>query len=201
MNNRLTRILHRWLDEHPLFKLSVLLAAATMDGDDETELLVPVEGAAGARLPLTIYNDVDDDCLFPRINPPKVPAVCVVADLPSPSKLRFGKGQVDYPGVAVAISYVERGEPDLKARRRADYVLNAIEDSLMAYNNTQVSDEPIMGDDQSNTWRTLGGPRAKGSVQLLEIVDTEQFRAKVGVHGVTMYGAVIATCKVVRKTV
>lgn len=199
MNNRFTRIMTRWLKSHPVYNLTAMCAAVQMDDGDETALALNA-----TRLPCAIYNDVDDDCMFPRHNPTTVPALGLVAQTAVPTPMRRFRGQLDYDAVEIGMSYMERDTPELAAKGRGDYVLQAATDSLLAFIEPKNANVQIPGDvlpnPNSDTWRSLGGFGKKGSVEVLDITNVEQFRIRLGVHGVTMFGALIVTCKLRRLT-
>jgi hypothetical protein len=198
MNTRFTRIITRWVNTHEDYGVRALLDAMIdtgLDGNDEDELAIGTD-----VLPVTIYNDVDDACMFPRYNPTVVPALALVAQVSTPSMVRRNRGQLDFDGVEIGLSYIERDQPELFSRRRGDYVLTAVSDSLLAFNEPKLSKVPIPADSNGDTWRTLGGEGAVGSVEVTEILKLEQFRVRMGVHNATMFGAVLATCRVRRLT-
>ncbi len=191
MNNRLTRIIDRWVDTHSVHGVAALLEDITMDGNDEDELEL-----RGEKLPVTVYNDVDDECMFPKADPTEVPAIGIVSQSSAIARVRPRSGVRIFEGVEVALSYLEREEPELKAKRRGDYVITALADSLERFNNPTLSNVPIDMDEQGNSWRTMGGYKVPGSIEVVDITKIEQFRVRLGVHKVTMYGAVIVTCTV-----
>ncbi len=198
MINRVTRILSRWLDAHPTYGLRALAASVTFDSTEEATAL-EINGDA---LPVTIYNDVDDECVATRYDPDVVPALVIVAQLSTDAPLLRGRGQLDFDQVKVSFAYMERDQPVSFARRRGGYLLTALMDSLNAFNEPKLSKVPIPDDidpapafrDASASWRTLG------DVEVLEVADLKESRVTGGVGKSTLIGSVIGTFKV-RRTV
>ncbi len=197
MNNRFTRIMARWFKTHPTYGIVPMCAAIAMDAGDEAALGV---GDSAARLPVTVYNDVDDACMFPRYNPTIVPALGLVSQGSGVAPVVRLRGQLTYDSLEIAIAYLEKDTDELLAKKRGDYVLQAATDSLLAFIEPRFSDVGIPDDTNGDTWRSLGGKGNKGAVEVIDIPQIEQFKIKLGVHGVTMFGALIATCKVRRMT-
>lgn len=193
MINRVTRILTRWLRDHPVYGLPVLLADVAFDSSDEQAALL----INGVQLPLTIYNDVDDDCTAERYDPDVVPALVIVAELSTDAPVKPGRGQLDFDGVGVSFAYLERDQPAKYARQRGGYVFTAVQDSLSAFNDPRLSRVPLSeGIDAwaevSSLWRSLG------DVEVLGVSDVSEHRVTGGVGKSRMFGAVLARFKVRR---
>lgn len=195
MINRVTRILTRWLVSHPDYGMRPLLDAVSFDSTEEAVRLL-VETAS---LPLTIYNDVDDESVAKRYDPDKVPALVIVADLTSQSPVVSGRGQLDYDTVNVGFSYMERDQPVNNARQRGGYVITALTDALLAFNQPKLARVPIptlspvaLYAAESATWRELG------DVKITEVVSLRESRVTGGVGKSTLIGTLLGTFKVSR---
>lgn len=185
MNNRLSRILTRWLKDHPVYGLDLMLASVVMDEGDEARLLIK-----DARLPVTIYNDVDDDCLAKRYNPTVVPAVAIIPQVTTSVPTR-SRGTLIYKDVTVALSYLEREQPEILSRQRGGYVMTGMTDSLLAFNEPRISNV-AMPSPGTTTWRRLG------DIEVLEMTALEELRVTLGVGGANMFGSLLATFTIQR---
>lgn len=185
MNNRLSRILTRWLKTHTTHSLALCAARVAMDEGDEEALLLN-----GERLPITIYNDVDDTCLTPKFNPDRVPALAIIPQVSVNAPVQVRRGQLEYFGVEVAMSYMERDTPEVFARQRGGYIMNALQDSMIEFNKPDVSKAIMPGSDMS--WRALG------DIEVLEVKALEEMRITMGVAGCTMFGSLIGAFNVRR---
>ena len=196
MINRMTRILTRWLATHPVYGLPALLASVSFDSEAEgTALLLRTN-----QLPLTIYNDVDDECTAARYDPDSVPALVIVAQMSMEGAVRRARGQEDYDDVAVTFAYMERDEPINYARQRGGYVLTAVADSLNAFNEPMLSRVPIPQAMDDKWAATSPSWRALGSVEILELTALREARVTGGVGTSKLIGATLALFKVRRST-
>lgn len=195
MINQMTRILTRWLEEHPVYGVPVLLASAVFDSSaEQTALEIKT-----AQLPLTIYNDVDDECVAKRYEPDEVPALVIIGELANDAPVHYGRGQLDYPSVGASFAYLERDEPVNYARQRGGYVLRAVQDSLLAFNVPAVSKVALAGTESfyaaDDTWRSLNG------VEIIEVTDVRENRVTGGLGKSTLIGTMLGTFKVRRRVV
>jgi hypothetical protein len=188
MNNRLSRILTRWFKTHPVYGIAPMCAAIVMDAGDEAALLIPPD--TGVRLPVTVYNDVDDDCLVPKFNPDVVPALCIIPQMSTLSPMKRGRGQVDYEGVQVGVSYIERDQKETLARKRGGYVMEAVLESMIAFQKPEHSAIPRPGDVDGYSWRRLG------PVEIVDVTAIEEYRVTLGIGASAMFGAIIPTFRI-----
>lgn len=194
MNNRLSRILTRWINTHPTYGVRALLASAveTMDPGDQAALVLN-----GDDLPIAaVYNDVDDACMVKSYNPDAVPCVAIIPQVSTATPITKHRGQLDYDGVEVSLAYMERDQPELASRGRSGYVLTALIDSLIAFNDPRLSGvgapEPSDPPDGFVSWRRLG------DIEVVEMTAAEEFRMTLATGGASMFGAVVATFRVRR---
>jgi hypothetical protein len=184
VHNRLSRILTRWLKTHPTFGIAPMCAALTMDAGDEALLEL-----AGERLPVTVYNDVDDECLVPKFNPDVVPALCIIPQLSTNSLVTRRRGQIDYDKAPVGMSYIERDQPEILSRLRGGYVLEAVLHSMIAFQQPAYSAIPMVGG-AGPTWRQLG------NVEIVDVTSIEEYRVTLGIGTSSMFGAIVPSFKV-----
>lgn len=185
MNNRLSRIMTRWMKHHPTHGIVPMSAGVVMDDGDEDVLLVD-----GARLPVTVYNDVDDPCMIPRYNPDQVPAIAIIPQVSLSVPVDVRRGQMDFSEVDVSFSYLERDTTEILARRRGGYMITAMVDSLLGFNKPELSNMLIPGG--TTTWRRLG------DIEVLEVKALEEVRMTIGLGTASMFGSLIATFRVRR---
>jgi hypothetical protein len=197
MINRFTRILTRWLREHPELGLRAFLDATAFDSDAEaTTLLLNEE-----TLPITIYNDVDDECTAKDYDPDKHPALVIVAELSSDAPVRRPRKQMDFEAVRVSLAYMEKGTKVTHARQRGGYVLTAVMDSLRAFNEPSKSRIPIPTLDPEVTWiDTSPTWRQIGDIDIVELTQIRESRITGAVGKSVLIGTVLATFRVRRLT-
>lgn len=197
---RFTRIWSRWLRFHPVWGLAPRLAAVVMDPGDEDRLLLGPDH--DIRLPCTVVDDIDDEALAKLKEPEVSPALAVVAQLVHSAPLQWARtregGQLVWDASPMGFAYIERDTPVLHGRQRGGYVLSALMESIIAFNEPKESAVPIptgiLGLDPppATTWRRLA------DIEILEVSELEEWRVQGGLGESTIIGSMFASCRVRR---
>jgi hypothetical protein len=168
-----TRIVARWLREHPVYSVAAHLQRTTPDDED---VLPP--------LGFPVLSDVDDEQVARKYDSDAERAIVVVGEI-DPTVAHERKRSLLAARIGWGVSYVVRDIQSItKERQRAEYALRAVMDSLLALN------EPLL----AGEWRVRDG------VTLLKFDEFAESRTVGGLGSATLMGSVLVVGLVSRIT-
>lgn len=160
-----TRLVSRWLKEHPTYGVNVLIPNLNIVLEDDKPGLV------------SIFNDADDDCVAGAINPTKTPCLVIITDGTIKYAVSRTRPVMDIADVMLSVSYLTKTERPIKARRDGAYALRAVADSLMKLNEPKIS---------TAEWRKLD------DMEFLELTELVEVRVLGKLNELRMAGSVVA---------